>query len=448
MFSVHDPDAADGLEELRMFREDFYFCLTARADALFELVDAVLCAHGPVASLAGLSLVPEHRRGHGAVYDALNCGRVEIARLRTTLAGLPLPRAADGRLVLAVDVSSWLRPDEVTCPRRCFCHTYGRRVGEHQMVPGWPYSLIVALETGCSSWTAPLDAQRLEPGADVLEVTCTQIRDLTERLIDAGKWCDGDPDILIVLDAGYDGPRMAHLLADLPVQILVRLRSDRVFRRPAPPYLFRPDGGRPARHGGEFVFKEPATWGAADIETRTDTRLYGQATALAWKDLHPRLQRRSAWAAWVGPMPILEGTVIRLTVEHLPSGGTNKPVWLWWSGTDATPRRYRSVLANVPAALRYRAYLPDVEADPGLDPPTLTRPRGGRPLDLADAHRLYTVTVGPPPGRRSAPALGETPCITTAHTRPSAARVSTHPHEDRHSRRCTETFQTWARTPA
>jgi hypothetical protein len=25
-----------------------------------------------------------------------------------------------------------------------------------------------------------------------------------------------------------------------------------------------------------------------------------------------------------------------LTVAHLPSGGVNKPVWLWWSGTDAT----------------------------------------------------------------------------------------------------------------
>ncbi|MFJ6780356.1 hypothetical protein [Streptomyces yangpuensis] len=35
-------------------------------------------------------------------------------------------------------------------------------------------------------------------------------------------------------------------------------------------------------------------------------------------------------------MPIIEGTVIRLTVEKLPSGGVNKPVWLWWSGTGAT----------------------------------------------------------------------------------------------------------------
>ncbi|MCU1645851.1 MAG: transposase, partial [Nocardia sp.] len=193
------------------------------------------------------------------------------------------------------------------------------------MVPGWPYSLIVALETGRSSWTASLDAQRLEPGADLFAVTCTQIRDLTGRLIDAGQWQDGDPDILVVLDAGYDGPRLAHLLTDLPPKILVRLRSDRVFHRPPPPYLFRPDGGRPARHGGEFVFKDPVTWGSRDIETTTDTRLYGRATALAWNRLHPRLQRRSAWAHWAGPMPILEGTVIQLTVEHLPSGGVNKP---------------------------------------------------------------------------------------------------------------------------
>ncbi len=31
-----------------------------------------------------------------------------------------------------------------------------------------------------------------------------------------------------------------------------------------------------------------------------------------------------------------EGTIIRLVVEKLPSGGVNKPVWLWWSGTGAT----------------------------------------------------------------------------------------------------------------
>ncbi|WP_238845598.1 transposase [Nocardia terpenica] len=70
------------LEELSIFREGFYDCLTARADALFELCDAVSCAQGPVRSLAALSLAPEHRRGHGALYDTINCGRIEMGVAR------------------------------------------------------------------------------------------------------------------------------------------------------------------------------------------------------------------------------------------------------------------------------------------------------------------------------------------------------------------------------
>ncbi|TLS41388.1 transposase [Streptomyces montanus] len=92
-------------------RGDFYDCLTARQDALFELTDALLCTDGPVRTLVDPALAPEHRRGHGALYGSLNKGRLNVDRLRRTLAGLPLPRAADGRLVLAVDVSPWLRPD-------------------------------------------------------------------------------------------------------------------------------------------------------------------------------------------------------------------------------------------------------------------------------------------------------------------------------------------------
>jgi hypothetical protein len=62
--------------------------LTARSDELSELADAVLCADGPVRDLTGLSLALEHRRGHGALYDAVNHGRLEIGRLRRALAGL------------------------------------------------------------------------------------------------------------------------------------------------------------------------------------------------------------------------------------------------------------------------------------------------------------------------------------------------------------------------
>jgi len=33
-------------------------------------------------------------------------------------------------------------------------------------------------------------------------------------------------------------------------------------------------------------------------------------------------------------LPIIAGTVIRLTVDHLPSRGEPKPLWLWWSKVD------------------------------------------------------------------------------------------------------------------
>jgi len=319
-------------------RREFYACLTKRADALFELADAVLCADGPVRSLVELSLVGEHRRGHGWLYAALARGRLDVARLRTALSAVALPRAADGRLVLAVDITCWLRPDAHTSPERILCHTYGRGKDQHIMVPGWPYSFVVALETGRSSWTAPLDAVRLAPGDDAATVTATQLRDVVARLIAAGHWSAGDPEILIVADAGYDAPRLAWLMRDLPVQVLARMRSDRVLRRAVPP---RAPGtnGRPPRHGGEFIFGDPNSWGRPDVTTVTDTRLYGQAVARSWDRLHPRLTRRAGWMG-SADLPLIEGTVIRLDVARLPSGAIPKPVWLWWSGTGATrPRR-------------------------------------------------------------------------------------------------------------
>ena len=176
------------------------------------------------------------------------------------------------------------------------------------MIPGWPYSIVAALETGRTSWTALLDAIRLQPGADVAAVTTAQIRDVVERLIAAGQWRNGDPEILVVLDAGYDAPRIAYLLGDLPVQILGRMRSDRVLRRSTPPRVYDPQGGRPPKHGGEFVFGDPATWATGQAATVTDTRLYCTATARAWDRLHPRLTRRAAWVDHEGPLPRPHGS--------------------------------------------------------------------------------------------------------------------------------------------
>lgn len=54
------------------------------------------------------------------------------------------------------------------------------------------------------------------------------------RIAAAGQSTEGAPEILIVPDAGYDAQRIDHLLSGLPVQVLGRLRSDRVIRRRHP----------------------------------------------------------------------------------------------------------------------------------------------------------------------------------------------------------------------
>jgi hypothetical protein len=51
---VHDGGCEGAPGELTAFRQELYHCLTARADAFFELADAVLCTDGPVRSLVGL----------------------------------------------------------------------------------------------------------------------------------------------------------------------------------------------------------------------------------------------------------------------------------------------------------------------------------------------------------------------------------------------------------
>ncbi|HEY2578638.1 MAG TPA: transposase [Streptosporangiaceae bacterium] len=321
---------------LAAFRGELYRCFTRRADELFELADAVLCAGAPVRDLAGLSLVPGHRRGHGALYDALGAGEISIGRLRWSLAAVPLPAWPDGRIRLAVDVSNWLRPDAVTSPERLFCHCYGRGKNSAQMIPGWPYSLVAALEPGRSSWTRLLDAVRLGPADDLTQVTAGQVREVVQRLISAGHWHEGDPDVLVIFDAGYEPARLAWLLRDLPVQVLGRLAASRVLRQP--PAAREPGQmGRPSRHGRELKLNNEATHPAPEVTTITQTARYGIATARAWHRMHPRLKARGAWAGHRGELPVIEGTLIQLTVDHLPHSRDPEPVWLWTSAAAAGP---------------------------------------------------------------------------------------------------------------
>jgi hypothetical protein len=387
-------------DRLRRFRQDFHQCLGPRADELFELTDALLCADGPVRSLVELCLAPEHRRGHGALYDALNCGEVDAAGLRERLAALPVPRMFGGRIVLAVDVSPWLRPDAPTCSERLFCHVYGRGRGRgaDQQIPGWPYQFIVALESGATSWTAVLDVIRLEPAQDATTVTAAQLRAVVERLRTAGHWRAGDRPILVMLDSGYDLMRLAFLLADLPLKLVGRIRADRVLCGPAPPGPRRgAHTGRPRRHGPDMRLADPGSWPPPVTHATTTSARYGHAEVRGWDRMHARLEHRGAWLEHEGPLPIIEGTLIRLEVEHLPGDRAAKPVWLWSSITVAD-----DLAAEITRC--WQAYL--------------------RRFDLEHTLRLFKQTLGwTAPKVRSPHAADRwTWLVVTAHTQLRLAR--------------------------
>src|SRR5215207_7044005 len=104
-------DSRFGKDELRVFRRGIYACMRRRADALFELSDAILTA-GDVPSPPHLSLAPAHRRGWGSLYAALNQGRIDENAVRDLLASYPMAHDDQERPpVYAVDVTSWPRCD-------------------------------------------------------------------------------------------------------------------------------------------------------------------------------------------------------------------------------------------------------------------------------------------------------------------------------------------------
>jgi DDE superfamily endonuclease len=316
------PDPSAALARLQAFRAGLHACCTRRADALVDLADALLSAQGPVVSLPQLSLEPAHRRGWGSTYAALARGRIDAERLRELLARHPL---AGGEPIYAVDVTTWPRCDAECSPERGLYYHPSRHSAGQPIVAGWAFQWICQLGFARDSWTAPVDARRLQPTEDTDHTAAIQIRALLGRLP-----TNKQPP-LFVFDAGYDSAQLSLDLADAQAAVLVRLRADRCFYADPPP---RPPGagGRPRRHGAKFAFADPATWLVPTATLVCEDDQYGTVTVAAWGGLHPKQHRHPGHGSG-GPRPIVRGTVIRVRVERVPAR-TRPPkvLWLWWAG--------------------------------------------------------------------------------------------------------------------
>ena len=284
------------LTDLFRFRADLYASFGRRQDALFELTDAALTS-GLAPSLADLSRECSHRRGWGSLY--------------------------------AVDVSVWPRCDAETSPDRGFYYHPSRQSAGQPIVAGWAYQWLAQLSSARDSWTAPVDVRGVHPTDEANHVAVEQINDfLTRRPPQPGVIP------LFVFDAGYDPVDLSQGLAEMPVAILVRLRSDRCFYADPLPTQPEPPGGRPRRHGAKFAFVDPSTWPPSCASYVTEDVPYGTVQVQSWANLHAKTQSHPGHGSRQ-PRPIVKGTIIRVEVTRLP-GRTQQPqiLWLWWSGPD------------------------------------------------------------------------------------------------------------------
>lgn len=175
-------------------------------------------------------------------------------------------------------------------------------------------------------------------------------------------------------DAGYDAPRLAFLLRDLPVQVLARMRSDRV-------------------------------------------------------------------------LPVIEGTVIRLEVEHLPSGATPKPVWLWWSGVDATSedvdRLWQTFLRRFDIEHTFRLFKQTL----GWTCPKIRTPQAADRWTWLILAAYTQLRLSRGLAADLSPSLGETRATAASVTRPRPPRISAPPRRDDLPGQRTETRPARTETP-
>ncbi len=315
--------AAQPLDGLHTFRNSLYRCFGRRADALFELADALLTA-GAVPSPVHLSLAPVHRRGWGSLYAALSRGRIEEGPLRELLARHAWTGDASRAPVYAVDVSVWSRCDAEASPGRGYYYHPSRHSAGQPIVAGWAYQLVAGLSFERDSWVSPLDARRVRPQEDANDVAVGQVKDLLDRLPRGGV-----PPVF-VFDAGYDPVKLQRGLEGHRAHVLVRLHSNRAFYADPEEAKPRPVG-RPRRHGRKFALPDPRTWPEPAHEHRCRTEDYGEVRVRAWSGLHPKT-RRIGVRYGCEKAPVVRGTVVLVEVGKLPRE-TRKPkkLWLWFS---------------------------------------------------------------------------------------------------------------------
>ena len=296
--------------QIQQFRNAVYQSVLKRADAFFNVLDALTVA-GHVNSPVALSEEAPFERKFSSIFDTLLQAEFDFDQLLRALYEYQPAEAEQiaGYEVYAQDTTPNERSEAETLEDRGSL----KAQKDDPVRYGHKYSWLVRLVNWGTSWVAPVDVQRVATRVTDSQVGAVQVHELDQR--------NSKPKV-VVADSLYGNHFfLAAFLILKNTFALVRLRSNiTFFEQPKP----RPAGkkGAPAKHGPIFKLSAPSR-----LPNKIATFLLGEQTVSlkAWNGLH--LKKLSG----------LAGMVLR--VEFLRPDGTpryKRPIWLFWSGPDTT----------------------------------------------------------------------------------------------------------------
>lgn len=252
------------LNTLSAFRQQVYDCLESRADALFSLCDGLL-SESQARSLPELSRSPFFERQWPSIYAALADGKINVENLRALCVRSVLADLSENAVIwIAVDATPAERPEAKTSEDRGYIHVSNLPLADKPISIGWMVSVVGMLPEQASSWTPPLDFQRISSEQTAIGVAIEQLRRLKPLF--------GSRQVIVVADCWYGTPEMLRACHDLGYRVLIRLKSNRkLYRKPVrrfPRGRLPQDG--PLLQGTRPLtqFDPSATWETTEQEGR------------------------------------------------------------------------------------------------------------------------------------------------------------------------------------
>ena len=306
------------LNTLNEFRHGIYGCFGNAKDALFNTIDA-LSSEAAARSFPELSFSPFFERTWASLYEALEDGQIDAQRLRQVFVQCaPLP-AAGQYVFLGVDTSNLYRPEAETAQDRTLVPMATLPKDAHAACPGWVVSHVVLLPSQAGQGTFVLDTARVTSTELATVVAARQLQAVVALLVARGL-----PPIIIG-DRWYACAPFLARLSEASAHCLLRVKSHRVFYRPAP--VRRPGQlGASRKDGDRFQCSDERTHGEPDEVWEGSDAKGARVQVRCWKHLHLRTAR------WV------EVSVIQI-IRHGANGSARDPrvSWFVWKGDDPAP---------------------------------------------------------------------------------------------------------------